>query len=231
MAKKRICGRPRIRRLISGVETLECRRLLTVEVEPNNTMATATVFPAGNTIEGRVRGSQDVDYFKTTLAQGAEFTIETANIGDALFEPTLPPPVELVDTAGIIVASSGDGRDLKYVAPRAGDYFVRMSSASSFGTFTDNYAMQSRINNFAGTGEVEPNNAIGQATSVSPNARFRGDLTSSETIDMYSIVLNAGEVVVVDFSGPAAANPGVQLLNASGSVLGSGLTGLGLARV
>ena len=229
MPKKRSDDRPRIRRLICGVETLECRRLLTVEVEPNNTMATATVFPAGNTIEGRVRGSQDVDYFKTTLAQGAEFIIETANIRDALFEPTLPPPLELVDSAGIIVASSGDGRDLKYVAPRAGDYFVRMSSTSSFGTFTENYAMQSRINSFAGTGEFEPNNAIAQATSLSPNARFRGDLTSSETIDMYSIVLNAGEVVVVDFSGPAAANPGVQLLNASGSVLGSGLTGVGLA--
>lgn len=217
------------RKLATGFEALEWRRLLTVEIEPNNTLATATLFPAGNTLEGRVNGSADVDYFRTTLNQGAEFIIETANIRDPLFEPTFPPPLELVDSNGVIVASSSDGRDLKYVVPRTGDYFARISSASSFGTFTESYAMQTRVNAFAGNTEQEPNNSLPQATALNPGARFRGDLLASESVDLYSVNLNAGEVVVVDFTGPAPANPGVRLLNSSGAVLDSGLDGIGLA--
>lgn len=215
--------------LLGKFERLEDRRMLTVEIEPNNTLATATVFPAGQTLEGRVAAVSDIDYFKVTLAQGAQLSIATDNVLDALFTPTLPPPIDLLDSSGAVLATSADGRSVRFVAPRAGDYFARMVSSSALGTFTANYAMRSVVTNFNGVTEAEPNNTLAQATTATLGATLRGDLASGDAADLFSVSLTVGHTVVVDFTGLVGTVPGVRLLNSSGSVVATELTGLGLS--
>ncbi len=126
--------RRRIKNRFLGFEQLEVRRLLTVEIEPNATPATATAFTANDTIEGKVLNVADVDYFKINVPYGSRLTVNTTNIRDARFDPTLPPPVEIIDGGGNLLASSDDGRDAIFTANKTADYFVRMDSSNAYGT-------------------------------------------------------------------------------------------------
>lgn len=51
-------------------ERLEDRRMLTVETEPNDTLATADVFSLPDALDGAITTTGDVDFWKTTLTQG-----------------------------------------------------------------------------------------------------------------------------------------------------------------
>ena len=217
----------RKKRSFLGFEQLEVRRLLTVEVEPNGTPATATLFNANDTIEGTVLNVADVDFFKINLPYGSRLRVDTSNIRDARFTPTLPPPVEIFDGAGNLLASSDDGRDVVFTSHKTADYFVRMDSSNAFGTVTENYAMQTTLTNFSGVTESEPNNSIAQATPANAGSMIRGSTTAADPVDLYSIALATNEALSIDFAGIANQAPGVRILNAAGTVLASNLTGLG----
>jgi FG-GAP-like repeat/Dockerin type I domain/PA14 domain/Calx-beta domain len=234
MSAKSRGGRSRVKRPMPrgkqpflGFEQLEVRRLLTVEIEPNGTPATATAFAANETIEGTVLNVADVDFFKINLPYGSRLTVDTSNIRDARFTPTLPPPVEILDGLGNLLASSEDGRDVVFTSPRTSDYFVRMDSSNAFGTVTENYAMQSTLTNYSGVTESEPNNSLAQAVAVNADSMIRGSTTGADAVDLYSVTLAANEALSIDFAGIVSQAPGVRILNSAGTVLASDLSGLG----
>ncbi|MFO1064868.1 MAG: FG-GAP-like repeat-containing protein [Pirellulales bacterium] len=209
-------------------EQLEVRRVLTNEIEPNDTPATATTFTSNGTIVGTVLNTLDVDYFKVNLPQGSLLSINTDNLNNGTFNQALPPPVDILDSAGNLVATGKDGRTVSYTTPSAGDYFVRMNASSAFGIFTYDYAMQSSVTNYSGVTEAEPNDSAATANSLTMESMFRGSVTGSDPADWYSFQGAVGDKLVVDFTGVADSVPGVTLRNSSGNVLATALDGLGL---
>ncbi len=213
-----------------SIEALEDRRLLTVEVEPNETPAQATFLPDNQVIEGQVLQAQDIDFFRVNLEHGDLFSINPANINDALFSPTLPPPIEIFDAAENLIAQSLDGRNVEFTVQQPGDYFIKMDSTNAYGTFTESYAMQTRVQSFSGTTEQEPNGTSGQANPLLSGATFRGVLGASD-VDQFSFDLEAGDGVSVDFAGLTDSSPGARLRSAAGTIVASSLQGFGITHV
>ena len=94
--------------------------MLAAEIEPNETVGTATNVAAGDVLEGRLSRTTDIDFFATTLNQGQQFEIATANINAPRFDPTLPPGLEILNANGETMATSQDGRTVSVVAPSTG---------------------------------------------------------------------------------------------------------------
>lgn len=213
------------------LELLEPRLPLTAEIEPNNTPATATLLPANELIEGQILNVQDLDHFRVDLQSGDTLEIQTRNTQDALFNPTLPPPIDLLDGNGLVLATSRDGRNLEFTAPSSDSYYVRMTSENAFGTFTESYSMQSTLTPFSGVAEQEPNDTTNQASTLTAGSLFRGTLSANDTLDVFSIDLNESDGIALDFAGSGMQSPGVRLLNLAGQVIASGLDGFGLSHV
>lgn len=211
------------------LETLERRQMLAAELEPNESTATATTVAAGDTLEGRLSRTTDVDFFVTSLNQGQRFAIDTFNINAPRFDPTLPPGLEILNSDGETMATSHDGRTISIVAPATGQYFVRITSENAFGTFVGDYGMQSSVGAAPTQAESEPNDNSLQADSVTLGVPFNGNLASSRDIDTFTVDVNAGDSVVIAFAGLAQNNPAAVVRTASGVRLGQDLDGNGLA--
>jgi hypothetical protein len=231
LAMQRISGSKRKRRRdrLLRMEQLESRRLLTVELEPNETLATATLLPSTNDLlEGRVSGMDDRDCFRVALTQGQRLSIDTQNANAAMLSQTLPPAVEILDAAAHVVAVSADGRSPSYIAPADADYYVRVTSQHAFGTFADEYGMRTTITAYSGGTESEPNDATATADALTAGQHFRGSLSSLSDADFFSVSGSAGQMFYLDFSAPAALNPSVRLRRPDGTLLATDQSGQGL---
>ncbi|MEI6240665.1 MAG: hypothetical protein WCR51_09755 [Planctomycetia bacterium] len=103
------------------------------EQEPNDSFAQAALLEPGRAVWGTVK-NEDVDIFKVHLHAGARI----AAVIDAvrLDQQMLDPHVELVDAEGFVIAACDDhpllAQDaaLAAVAPRDGDYFLRVRESA-----------------------------------------------------------------------------------------------------
>lgn len=103
------------------------------EQEPNDSFAQAAALEPGRAVWGSLK-NEDVDVYKVHLQAGARF----AAVIDAvrLDQQMLDPHVELVDAEGFVVAACDDhpllAQDaaLAAVAPREGDYFLRVRESA-----------------------------------------------------------------------------------------------------
>ena len=212
-----------------AIETLERRLLLTAEAEPNNSAAAATAFVPNDSIEGAVSAVNDIDYFKISLTQGSRLRLHEVNYSYNYVLQGLPLSIEVLDSAGSVLAASSDGDDLQMTANQTGVYLVRITSRSAFGDIADSYTIKTSVVSFAGVSEAESNNTRASANALNLNQAFRGQLSSSDVSDFYSFNLNANDSLFVNFNGHPEQRPGVRLLNSTGAVLDNGLAGQGLA--
>ena len=218
------------------IEFLEQRLALTVESEPNNSLALANLFITPvDTLEGSIADAADVDHFKAALTQGQSMTIRpgatdifAGNGADDPGQLHYAPRVQLLDANSNLLGESLDGRDVVFQAPTAGDYYVRIDTAAVYGTFTGGYRIPVDIANFSGTSESESNNTTGTADPIATLDNFRGTLSSSSDKDFYSFDGVAGQSVSIKFSNRQSANPSVRLYSPSNSVIASDLSGVGL---
>lgn len=227
------------RRSVLIMECLEDRLALTAEVEPNNTQATATSFVAPmDLLTGSLSPAADVDVFRVSLGQGDSLRVVPFWIDPA--DPTggpnpgqlhFAPAVEILNPGFGIRSQSLDGRELNYVAPRAGDYFVRFSAGSSFGDFQGNYGATTQVASFSGVTESEPNETPATSDPVTNLTAFRGVLSGVDTAgrrDDFSFSGMAGNTLVVRFAGLPAENPSVRLIQPNGTQVAASLDGTGL---
>ncbi|TWT93212.1 FG-GAP repeat protein [Stieleria varia] len=203
--------------------------MLAAEIEPNEATVDATVFVAGDVLEGRLSRTDDVDFFRTTLLQGQRFLIDTFNINAPRFDPTLPPGLEILNDAGETMSTSFDGRDISLVAPSTGQYFVRITSQNAFGTFVGDYGMQSTVNNPATRTEAEPNDSVAQANAAALGQIVNGSINDLIDVDTYIVDAQNGDSIVVAFAGLPQHSPAVTVRTATGQVLGQGSDGNGVA--
>ncbi len=99
-----------------------------VETEPNNALAQATVVAPGSTVNGRLDGALDVDWFRISVEAGQRL------VGDTWAEridSRLDARIELYDPSGhrVVVARDTHRLDAGFdvVAAESGDYLVKLS--------------------------------------------------------------------------------------------------------
>lgn len=211
------------------VEPLEARVLLTAEVEPNNTAATATLFNTNNdTLAGTLSNANDVDYFAADFVRGQAFQITTENLDNTTFTNASLPSVSILDAAGRVKAVSQDGRTLRFTAPYAGRFFVRYESQTQVAEFVGAYNMQTAVTALTGTTEVEPNNDLATATDFGNDTYLFGEITSTTDKDHFSFDGTTNEVFVVQFSDAPELSPAVRLFSPDGTMAAESTTGVGL---
>lgn len=204
------------------VESLEPRLLLTIEVEPNNVLASATGFvPTSDNLTGSIGNQLDVDYFSATLSAGDELIVST--------DDPFGPLAELVNGSGDVLASlqATDGR-LRFTSPTTDTYFLKLSANNEFGFFTGPYEFAATTTEFEGTHETEDNNTIANADPLAGNTHFLGSLADAADVDVYSFQATAGDTVAVKFAQAANANPTTALQAPDGSQIDSDQSGLGI---
>lgn len=104
------------------------KRAEAIEVEPNNTREQATPAVLGQSINGRITGATDVDFFKFTATPGQRIIADcVAQRIDSRLDATL----ELQDITGrrLAAARNSQERDaiLDYVITEPGEYFLRLT--------------------------------------------------------------------------------------------------------
>ena len=216
----------RKRRFRAQFEQLENRRLLTAEIEPNNTPATGTPLPANETLEG-VLTPNDNDYFVATLSAGEQLEIRTFNQNAPLFEPTLPPRIDVFDPNGDFVNVTTDGRNISFVAGLDGDYPILLSSENAFGSFFGDYAMQSVVRATTTTAEAEPNGTNAEANLATPGRSFTGTLADANDLDIFSLNVQQGDIVSVATAG--VSGPRIDILDPNGDSQAVDTSGFGTA--
>ena len=108
-----------------------------------------------NTPGRPIASSADVDYYVTTLGQGDRLRVRP---GTDPGQRHYKPRVEIVDGSGAILLTSADGHEMSFYAPASGSYYVRVSSPSSYGTFTGSYGAEGGANLIAATVSVFSSN-------------------------------------------------------------------------
>jgi hypothetical protein len=213
-------------------EALEARRLLATipEVEPNDSLLTATPYvlnaASGDNLTGTIARTGDADYFQVTLAKGQ---LLTANFSSANFSEAVTAGIEVLNTAGQVVAHRYQAKEAQYLAPAAGTYYVRLTSTADTGTFTGNYEISASYGTQSFTPEVEPNNNVATATSITNGAYFGGTISGDSDFYAISGSLTAGQSVAISFVGVSSTNaPTVKLLNGANTVIASDNLGRGL---
>ncbi len=105
-----------------------------VEEESNSRLEKADRAKYPVTINGQFNPREDVDHFRVTLRRGQSISCDVVaqRLGSAA-----DPVLDMLDSAGLIVQSADDtaGRDprLRFTAPKAGEYTLRLHDAAYAG--------------------------------------------------------------------------------------------------
>ncbi|MCI0365825.1 MAG: pre-peptidase C-terminal domain-containing protein [Phycisphaerales bacterium] len=173
-----------------------------VEVEPNNTAATANAL-AGSPVKvsANVYGTGDVDYFSFGANAGdrvyaATMTAFSTASADSFLEvlhPNGATPLESDADNGSFgqLSSSIAG----FLIPTSGTYFIRVSHFNGTQQLRG-YDLYLRVHAGAPVAEVEPNDPfVGVPMPIPSNGWIAGATSSSGDWDMYSMPLNAGDTI------------------------------------
>ena len=203
----------------------------TVETEPNNTTAAATVVPLGTTISGSTLSANfsDADYyaidlpkagrvglnfkFPAGLGTGSTYTLSILNAnGTTLYTFNLSGS----DADGTWLASQGT------FLP-AGRAYIDIYGTNSRASWGKTYTLNTTLT--AGTVELEPNTSTAAATVVPLGTTISGSTLSANfsDADYYAIDLPKAGRVGLNFKFPAGLGTGstytLSILNASGTTL------------
>jgi hypothetical protein len=124
-----------------------------MQVEPNHTIATASLLMIGGYVQGATVDSATVDFYRVTIPTAATYTFETSAwvgaCGFALEEDTI---IGLFSAAGTFITSSDDinpatlnfcSRLTRTLGP--GTYYLAVAGYFGGGVFGGRYRLQARI--------------------------------------------------------------------------------------
>jgi hypothetical protein len=212
------------------LEALERRLMLAAEVEPNDSLGTATAFTNTAVLTGSLSSLRDIDHFKTNLTLGQRLTVvhEAAGIQGT---PALAPTMQWFDPSGEMIASSMDARSLSLIAASTGEYTLRLTPFNVFGNADLAYTINATVDPFTGDPEVEPNDTPSTATALDREPNFSGSLARAADIDYFSFNASAGEAIAIRLADSPANNPAIRLYAPTGELIATDRDGLGLATI
>ena len=233
-------SRRRTRQNRLRLESLEARRLLTAELEPNDTFLSANPITFitdltgvdEGTLEGQTQSASDLDHFQFDLGPGQRFELFVGIPGSPPnFNPTLPPGVEIFREDGVLVATSDDGGDIDLVTGVGATFIVRLRTDSAFGLVRGSYQFSANIypSNVGVTPFIpEPNNRVATAKSKPANLPLFDSIASATDVDFYRVNGDVGDMISITFVGSPSDQPSVAVETADGTQLALDTTGDGL---
>jgi hypothetical protein len=161
------------------------------EIEPNDTMDTATLVTIGDT-EGRIGVEGDVDYFKISLEAGQPMYF-------AALAGSHMPKVRLavLDAQGQVLVETQDWPDdeviFNFITPVAGDYYLRVVARNSYST--GSYGLLVRL-----MPDGESNHRPEYAIPVQYGSSVNSYIFAPYDRDYYRLSARAGDLVELTFS-------------------------------
>lgn len=184
-----------------------------IEVEPNDTRATAT--PLLGRVEATIGSPADVDFFSFTGARNEAITFNAEGDGDSVW-----PHLVVQNAGGTVLAeatATNPYAQVTVVLPAAGTYFLAVR--------TDHLAGDYHIQQSPGQApDNEPNDSPGGAGLIGYNTRGTGTFGSLTDVDYYKFAGRAGDRIQFgDGDGCAARDNSWQitLLDATQKALGA----------
>ena len=172
-----------------------------VEREPNNTPAQATLLPLDTPVLGKVgkrltEGQPDMDYFRVPAGKGKR------NVSARLEGiPDVDLVMELFDSQGVVLAKSdshggGGGEWLQPTAVGPGEAYLLVRQVWIQGTrpiedVADPYRLAVHWGPPVPGWEIEPNDEPARATVVEPGHAIQGYLASAEDRDWFVFTPNS----------------------------------------
>lgn len=178
---------------------------------PGSTATTVWLNAGGSVTAGTIDTTGDSDWYAITLTAGVLYQFDLAGAsGDGTAYTLANPALVLRNSAGTSIASDDDtglGANARifYTPTTSGTYYLDAQSSGGSGTGT--YAVI-----------VNPSPVTG---TIAPGGQTTGTLTYVGDTNLYSITLTSGTAYGIRVANGTLANPFVELLDASGSVLTS----------
>jgi len=203
------------------------------ELECNNTLATAQLLATGQTVRAYLSYQDDIDIFRYDLARPGRLTVTVTGGSSGILLPQAD--IEWKDSNGVkMIGGHADftalsnGRYSEFMDLEAGTYYIQISRrARHTGTYTLTGVIISANNN-----EVEPNNSLGMAQTLSPGQTVRGYLTYQDDVDIFRYVLPRAGRMTVNVTRDAAEGTrfpnwgaNVRWLDSRGAVIGGSSSG------
>ena len=198
-----------------------------IETEENGTFITADTLDMGSAIKGQLGSSDDIDYFKFNITQASTFGL----VFDA---PTNSPnnnyfTASILDSSGNFLSSHQFGADTVFstALASAGTYYVQVSGSYLYDD--GQYSLLGSLTAGTNSHEIEKNDTRTTANDLSSGQRLEGQLWWTSDMDYYRVSIDGPSAISVDFDAPTNSSYydyfTVSLLDASGSVLASKVTG------
>ena len=167
-----------------------------VERESNNHASSANSLSLGDTAQGALSSGSDWDFYKVTVSTGGalklDFSPPTAS-NNYYFQ------IDVFDSGDKLLAENfyGNTGTLSLGLPTAGNYYVAVTSSSSFSS--GQYALT--VSNGVGSAsayESEANDTLATANSIALAHTIKGQLAGSSDVDCYRASASMPGVLVVD---------------------------------
>ena len=204
-----------------------------VEIESNNTKATANPIIPGQGMTGQLASESDEDWFG--------FSASSSTIIRVMFDSpeNLSGPafgyhtIEVRNSAGDILSSVITGADTFFYAtlPSAGTYYVVVLDGPYSFLSTGQYVVEITTTGTLPTTESEPNDNFSTSTPLTHGNTTWGQLSSENDEDWLAFSISGPATVTIVFdspeslSGPAFGYHTIQVKNAAGTVYASVDTG------
>ena len=192
--------------------------MATYELESNNSISSATSISSGASITGQLSSSSDRDYYVINASGAGSIEVDLDSSSSYSRHS-----VTILDANGQELSSIDSYGDESFGAgiASAGQYYVLVEdSDSGYGFDTDSYELDIRFS--SSRYELESNNSISSATSISSGASITGQLSSSSDRDYYVINASGAGSIEVDLdSSSSYSRHSVTILDANGQELSS----------
>ncbi|PSL34940.1 pre-peptidase C-terminal domain-containing protein [Chitinophaga ginsengisoli] len=183
--------------------------------EPNNTLATAYPIVIDTDIRGTINTPSDTDYFKVVVTDSSYLGGFLDNLG-ANFD------IRLLSATGSQLASSqntGTTPDSLYSIVGPGTYYFQIYGHNGAVYDSICYRFHSYTIIIGGcTDQLESNNTLATAATISTGAAFPALIASASDVDYYRITTTGTNTITVNLSN-LPADYDVRLLSSTGSQL------------
>jgi hypothetical protein len=168
------------------------------EVNPNESLATATPLTANRMLSGELTEGDAKDFFSINLTASQTFFLHFAGL------PEDRPGCRLLNSAGTVLVESARGQGLSAVIPTSGTYYVEvidnLSAGQTRAYLGTNHVVGTSVN------PVDLGDSLEKATQWNGPASnglyalsegfLRGELTDLSDVDIYSIRSSIHQIII-----------------------------------